>query len=96
VTLHDALNNVRILLDSCKSVVIARGHDEPFDGRSSAFQIRFLPLTADIFGCWCETRSWLGGQWSSWREQRGWLGGAGFDIRDVLATDWRVLDQGVV
>ena len=38
----------------------------------------------------CEARSWLGGQWSSWSVHHGWLGGAGFDIRDVLATDWRI------
>jgi hypothetical protein len=38
-----------------------------------------------------ESRSWLGGEWSKWREHCGWLGGPGFDIGDVIATDWRII-----
>ena len=91
-TLPEILRDAILLLDEGReSVVIARGGHEPLDGRSSAHQIRLRheadpPLSAYK----CETRGWLGRQWSSWHERDGWLGGGGFDIADVLASDWRI------
>lgn len=99
-TLPEILRDALLLLDPAaglrsydgrKSVVIARGQHEPLNGRSEAFQIRLrYEVDMDLSEYRCEARSWLGEQWASWREHRGWLGGAGFDIRDVLATDWRI------
>ena len=93
-TLPEILRDVMILLDdrTREYVVIERGHHEPLDGRSSAFQIRLwnavdMGLSEDR----CEARSWLGAQWSSWRDYCGWLGGGSFDTSDVLATDWRIV-----
>ena len=87
--LHEALPQ---LAAGHESVVIARGQQhEPLDAGNEAFQFRLRPDMHAALPPWCEARSWLGGQWSVWRERRGWLGGAGFDIRDVLATDWRIL-----
>lgn len=90
-TLPEILHDAKLLLDGAwESVVIARGqHHEPIDGRSEAFQIR-LRYDVDTDTYRCETRGWLGEQWANWHERRGWLGGAGFDIDDVLATDWRI------
>jgi hypothetical protein len=87
------LHDVMILFaDSCiASVVIARGDHEPLDERCSAYQIRLRPPMHVGMGLLCEARSWLGGQWDKWREHRGPLGGGGFDIEDVLATDWRII-----
>ena len=92
-TLPEILRDAMLLLDEGReSVVIARGSQhEPLDGRSKAFQIRVrCNVDMGLFQYSCEARSWLGGQWSSWSVHHGWLGGAGFDIRDVLATDWRI------
>jgi hypothetical protein len=92
-TLPEVLRDAMLLLlgEGREHVVIARGHDghEPLDGRGEAYQMR-LRHDVDLNQYRCEARSWLGEQWSSWREHRGWLGGAGFDIYDVLATDWRI------
>lgn len=73
-------------------VVIARGDYDPLDDRSAAFQIR-LHHDADmsLSEYLCEARSWLGAQWSTWHKYRGWLGGWVFDIKDVLAIDWRII-----
>jgi len=95
-TLPKILRDAMLLLgDGRERVVIARGHaHEPLDGRCEAFQIR-LQRADDATGyamvCMCEARSWLGEEWSRWRGHCGWLGGAGFDMADVLATDWRIL-----
>lgn len=73
-------------------IVIARGDHEPLDGRSSAFQLQVrhdVDMGLDEYRC--VARSWLGEEWSIWREHRGWLGGGGFDVSDVLATDWRII-----
>jgi hypothetical protein len=89
-TLPDILRDAMILLadDDRENVVIARGHTlDLLDVRSQAFQLR---LQRDDHGYVGETRCWLGAQWSNWHVRQGWLGGAGFDIRDVLATDWRI------
>ena len=102
-TLPEILRDAMLLLDAVydarEDVVIARGQQlEAFEGqalrllRSEAFQIRLWHDQGDsadnYMGCYrCESRSWLGAQWSSWREHRG---GVGFDIDDVLATDWRI------
>lgn len=93
-TLPAILHDVMILLaDPCvEYVVIARGDHEPLDGRSKTFQIRLRPgVDTGPSGYLCETRSWLGEQWAIWRPHRGWLGSGGFDIRDVLAIDWRII-----
>lgn len=92
-TLPEILRDAILLLDDGREyIVIARGHHEPLDGRSSAFQIRLRrDIDMGLTRYRCEERSWLGEQWSSWREQRGWLGGSSFDISDVLATDWRII-----
>jgi hypothetical protein len=92
-TLPDILRDAMLLLgDGRENVVIARGHaHEPLDGRSSAFQIRLLASTSfGLIKYRCESRSWLGEQWSNWRVHHGWLGGASFDLDDVLATGWRI------
>lgn len=87
-TLPEILRDAMLLLaDPCiESVVIERGDHEQLDGRSSTFQIRLRHEAEQ-----CETRSWLGAQWSTWSAHRGWLGGGGFDVSDVLATDWRIV-----
>jgi len=98
-TLTEVLRDALILLgdEARDHVVIARGHqDEPLGPRSQAFQIRLHRDHDYVWGAArpvhrCETRRWLIEEWSSWSESRGWLGGAGFDIDDVLATDWRVV-----
>ena len=94
-TLPEILRDVMILLDdrAREHVVIARGQQhEPLDGRSSAYQIRLRhDVDMGLSEYRCEARSWLGEQWSTWRDQRGWLGGGGFDVSDVLATDWRII-----
>jgi len=101
-TLPEILRDAILLLDEGREhVVIARGHaHEPLDGRSQAWQIRLRrdPLVdlldqrnMGLSEYRCETRGWLGEQWSSWHEQRGWLGGGSFDTSDVLATDWRII-----
>ena len=93
-TLPEVLRDVMILLDDprVERVVIARGDHEPLDGRSSTFQIGLRhDVDMGLSEYRCEARSWLGKQWSTWREQRGWLGGGGFDVSDVLATDWRII-----
>ena len=93
-TLPEVLRDAIILLDdrARKYVVIERGHHEPLDGCSATFQIRLRhDLDMGLSEYRCETRSWLGGQWSSWGEHRGWLGRGGFDTSDVLATDWRII-----
>lgn len=87
------LNDVMILLTdphvARARVTITRGDHEPLDERCSTFQLRLsLDDERDLL---CEARSWLGGQWSSWHKNQGWLGGGGFDVRDVLATDWRII-----
>jgi len=89
-TLPDVLHEaMRLIDDHHESVVIERGQShEPLDGRSEAFQLRLDRGSSQYT---CEMRSWLGARWSSWREHHGWLGGPGFDIRDVLADDWRIL-----
>lgn len=92
-TLPEVLRDAVVLLtEGHDRVVIARGDQtEPLDGRSSAFQARIRrDVDTYVTTYRCETRSWLGEQWSSWTERRGWLGGASFDIADVLATDWRI------
>jgi hypothetical protein len=98
VTLIEVLHEVLPrLIAGQEQIVIARGDaHEPLDGGNQAFQFRLRRNQIDDHYTWhgdprCETRSWLGGQWSEWRERYGWLGGPGFDIRDVLATDWRIL-----
>jgi hypothetical protein len=91
--LPEVLRDALLLLDGGgrEHVVIARGHHEPLDGRSHAWQIRLRhDRDMGLSEYRCETRGWLGEQWSSWHERRGWLGGAAFDISDVLATDWRI------
>lgn len=94
-TLHEILHDVMILLADprVEQVVIARGDHDPLDARSAAFQIRLdhEMIAPGLSGYACEARAWLGEQWSTWREHRGWLGGRGFDVRDVLATDWRII-----
>lgn len=104
-SLPEILRDAMLLLDDRDSdredVVIARGQQlASFDGQalrllsSKAFQIRLRHDTRDDpdqSQYRCESRTWLGAEWSSWSEQCGWLGGAGFDIRDVLATDWRIV-----
>lgn len=86
-TLPEILRDAKTLLsEGRESVVIARGNHEPLDGRSSAYQIRLRSYRYP-----CETRSWLGENWSTWCARSGWLGGSAFDIDDVLATDWRIL-----
>jgi hypothetical protein len=100
-TLPEILRDAMLLLDDGREdIVIARGQQlEALDGqalrllRSKAFQIRLWHDTRDDPSqsqYRCEARTWLGAQWSSWSAQCGWLGGAGFDIHDVLATDWRI------
>lgn len=93
-TLPEILHDVQLLLlnedRERVAIVIGRGDHEPLDARSSAYQIRLWSYM-ESSGYRCEARGWLGEQWSNWREQRGWLGGAGFDICDVLATDWRIV-----
>ena len=89
--LPEILHDVRILLSDPRVlwVEIERGDHEPLDARSSAFQFRlYLDANMKVL---CRARSWLGGQWGIWREHRGWLGGGSFDVRDVLATDWRII-----
>jgi hypothetical protein len=93
VTLPEILHEAIRLLDASEDarVVIARGaRHELLDGRGQSYQVRLRRDTifTKLFEYRCETRGWLGEQWSSWHERRGWLGGAGFDIADVLATDW--------
>lgn len=91
MTLIEVLREALLMLDAGREhVVIVRGqaHD-PLDARSEAFQVRLYNLSGAP--PYCETRSWLGAQWSAWRERLGWLGGAAFDSHDVLATDWRIL-----
>jgi hypothetical protein len=97
-TLPEILHDVMILLadrpEPVERIVIARGDHEPLDERCSAFQIRLRPSvwSHDVdMGLLCEARSWLGEQWDSWREHRSLLGGGGFDVSDVLATDWRII-----
>ena len=92
-TLPEVLREAIALLDTSRArVIIERGNLEPLDARSEAFQI-----CLQKFRYWSEpeykseARSWLGEQWGPWRPYDGWLGGAGFDLRDVLATDWRIL-----
>jgi hypothetical protein len=91
--LIDVLREALLLLAAgIDRVVIARGQAlEPLDGRSQAFQWRLRHDAAGSAFPAGEARSWLGGQWSDWTERVGWLGGAGFDVCDVLATDWRIL-----
>lgn len=105
-TLPEILRDAMLLLtldeDRESVVVIARGqYLKSLDGqalrllRSEAFQMRLWYDQGDSADNYMghyrrEARSWLGAQWSIWREHRGWLGGAGFDIDDVLATDWRI------
>lgn len=106
-TLPEILRDALLLLDLDRErereVVIARGQRlESLNGQalrlllSDAFQLRLWHDTDDrgytgLSQYRCEARSWLGEQWSIWREPHGWLGGGGFDIRDVLATDWRIV-----
>lgn len=92
-TLPEILRDVKLLLDDGRAhVVIARGDHEPLDARSAAFQLRLRRYDDMLPSEYhCEAHSWLGAQWSIWREQVSWLGAASFDIRDVLATDWRIL-----
>ncbi len=94
MTLTDILGVAARLLGTAQRdhVVIERGHTHaPLDGRSSVFQLRLRhDVDIGLSEYRCEARSWLGGHWSDWREQRGWLGGGGFDISDVIATDWRI------
>ena len=92
-TLPEILHDAILLLDTGREhVVIVRGHHEPLDGRGEAFQVRLRrDVDTGLSAYRCEARSWLGAQWSIWREHRGWLGGGGFDIDDVLATDWRIV-----
>jgi hypothetical protein len=74
------------LKDVDQRVVIGRGDSGPLNGRTyDAFQIR-LCLEGPV-EYKCESRVWEGAQWSKWRE----YGGAAFNIRDVLATDWRIV-----
>jgi hypothetical protein len=90
-TFPEILHDVVLLLNEGReNVVIARGDHEPLDGRSSAYQLRFWPCNEGLSEYRCEDRGWLGGQWSRWSEHRGWSGGAGFDMLDVLATDWKI------
>ena len=91
--LPEILNDVMILLADPRAqrVVIARGDHEPLDERGAAFQIRLSRHFGASEYLLCEARAWLGERWSAWREHRGWLGGVGFDVRDVLATDWRFI-----
>ncbi len=92
-TLPEILRDVILLLDNGREhVVIARGHNEPSDGRDQAYQIRLRreEIVTRVCKYTCEVRSWLGRQWSSWSVHHGWLGGASFAIDDVLATDWRI------
>jgi hypothetical protein len=91
--LPEILRDAMLLLDNGQEdVVIARGHThEQLDGRSSVFQIRLQ--ASPSFGVpnyRCQSRSWLGEQWSPWRVHHGWLGGASFDLADVIAIDWRI------
>lgn len=92
-TLPDILRDAMLLLDDGRDgVVIARGHEEPLTPRLSAFQIRLQVSSSFGFPKYrCQSRSWLGEQWSTWRVHHGWLGGASFDLADVLATDWRII-----
>lgn len=99
-TLPDILRDAMLLLDTKSDdakrnvgVLIARGHQEPLEVRSQAFQITLFVETLEgartCIGS--KSRGWLGAQWSSWHEHRGWLGGASFDLADVLAADWRIV-----
>jgi hypothetical protein len=90
--LPEILRDAIVLLDGGREyVVIARGDHEPIDGRGQAWQIRLrVDRDMGLSRYRCETRGWLGEQWSSWYERRGWLGSAAFDLEDVLATDWRI------
>lgn len=92
-TLPEILRDAKLLLDDGREyVVIARGHHEPLDGHSSAFQIRLRrDIDMGLARYRCEKRTWLDRQWSSWLDQRGCLSGDSFDISDVLATDWRII-----
>jgi hypothetical protein len=95
-TLPAILRDAIDLLDNDhERVVIARGEQhEPLDDRSHAFQMRLrrdVDMDLNLSTYRCETRSWLGEQWSSWREQGHRLGGGSFDIDAVLATDWRIV-----
>ena len=92
-TLPKILRDAMLLLaEGREYVVIARGQQHaPLRPSSEAFQIRLRhDVDVGLYEYRYEARSWLGEQWSNWREHRGWLGGAGFDIDDVLATDWRI------
>ena len=104
-TFPEILRDAMLLLHADhESVVIARGRQiDALEGqalqllRSKAFQLRLRYDGSDSDDEYLshykyEARCWLGVQWSNWHEHpHGWLGGAGFDIRDVLATDWRIV-----
>jgi len=97
-TLPAILHDVMILFaerpEPIERIVIARGDHEPLDARCAAYQSRLRPSVWSDDGdrgLLCEARSWLGGQWDKWREYRGPLGGGCFDVKDVLATDWRII-----
>jgi len=87
VTLPEILHGaLRLLNEGAQRVVIVRGDDhDRLDGRSRAYQVR---LRYDD-GVRCESRAWLGEQWSSWREEGGQFSEGSFDVADVLAVDWR-------
>jgi len=91
--LPEILRDALLLLDSDgrESVVIARGQEQPpLDARSVTYQFR-IRLDKDMYPIYrCETRGWLGEQWSNWTERGGWLRSGVFDVDDVLATDWRI------
>jgi hypothetical protein len=87
MTLHDVLHEVlrHLELRPLTDVTIERGDDttKP-DGRSEIRQLRFgLDETVLTY----EYRWWMGEQWARWLT----AGGISFELRDVLATDWRIL-----
>ena len=91
MTLFDIIRHAQVFLNTgSKYVVIARGQTDDLGPGSQAYQIRLHREGPYIL---CDARGWLGEQWSDWRDRRGWLGSAGFDIDDVLATDWRILSE---
>jgi hypothetical protein len=89
-SLPEILRDAVVLLDGGREyVVIARGDHAPIDIRSHAWQIR-LRVDRELSFYRCETRGWLGEEWSSWSNRCGRFSSAAFDLDDVLATDWRI------